>query len=77
MATTTAHITQQIEFLNSRHLDELRLFIEFLTTKQQKETQLAIKSTTKRTKLLADIEPLAMPVSDFIIQRDTIYEDHY
>jgi hypothetical protein len=74
MTTNTAQITQQIEFLNTRYLDELSLFIEFLMTKQQKEIQPKVKPKSKN-KLLADMQPLAMPVSDYIIQRDTIYED--
>jgi hypothetical protein len=74
MNTNVVQITQQIEFLNRRHLEELHLFVEFLLSKQQKE----VKSIPKRKKsvmLLADIQPIAMPVSDYIIQRDDIYED--
>jgi hypothetical protein len=73
MTTNTAQITQQIEFLNTRYLDELSLFIEFLMTKQQKETQQKVKPKSKN--LLADMQSLAIPVSDYIIQRDTLYED--
>ena len=74
MNTNVVQITQQIEFLNHRNLEELRLFVEFLLNKQQKE----VKNKPKRKKsmvLLADIQPIAMPVSDYIIQRDDIYED--
>jgi hypothetical protein len=60
----TAQITQQIAFLNSQHLNELNLFIEFLITKQQKENVQKAKPKAKKTKLLADIIPLNMPVSD-------------
>jgi hypothetical protein len=75
MNVNTAQITQQIEFLNTRYLDELSLFIEFLMVKQQKEKQEKIKPKSKKINILADMQTLAMPVSDFIIQRDTIYED--
>jgi hypothetical protein len=75
MAATATHITQQIGHLNTRYLDELSLFIEFLMTKQHKETQQKVKPKTKQVKLLADLQPLSMPVSDYIIQRDTLYED--
>jgi hypothetical protein len=75
MNVDTAQITQKIEFLNTRYLDELSLFIEFLMVKQQKEKQQKIKPKSKKTNILADMQPLVMPVSDFIIQRDTIYED--
>ena len=34
-----AQITQQITFLDTRQLDELSLFIEFLISKQKKETK--------------------------------------
>ena len=37
MTTNTAQITQQIEFLNTRYLDELSLFIEFLMTNSKKK----------------------------------------
>ena len=77
MATHTASITQQIEFLNARHLDELQLFIAFLMTKQRKETQQEEQPVSKRPQLLADIQPLSIPVSDYIIQRDNIYEDRF
>jgi 4-alpha-glucanotransferase len=73
----TAQITQQIAFLNTQHLNELSLFIEFLMTKQLKETQQKAKPKIKEIKLLADIQPLIMPVSHHIIQRDTIYEDRF
>jgi hypothetical protein len=75
MAANATHITQQIGHLNTRYLDELSLFIEFLMIKQQKETQQKVKTKTKKIKLLADLQPLPMPVSDYIIQRDTLYED--
>jgi hypothetical protein len=74
MNTNVVQITQQIEFLNHRHLEELHLFVEFLLNKQKKE----VKQTPKRKKrvmLLADIQPIAMPVSDYLIQREDIYED--
>jgi hypothetical protein len=72
-----AQITQQIAFLNTQHLNELSLFIEFLMTKQQKETKQKAKPKIKEIKLLADMQPLIMPVSNHIIQRDTIYEDRF
>ncbi len=74
MNTNVVQLTQQIEFLNHRHLEELHLFVEFLLNKQQKEAKNEPKRK-KRMMLLADIQPLAMPVSDYIIQRDDIYED--
>jgi hypothetical protein len=75
MNVNTAQITQKIEFLHTRYLDELNLFIEFLMVKQQKDKQEKIKPKSKKINILADMQTLAMPVSDFIIQRDTIYED--
>jgi Protein of unknown function (DUF2281) len=73
MNSSLPYLTQQIKFLSPQHLEELHLFIEFLMNKQQK----AIKEVPKPkgTKLLGDIMPLDMPVSDYVIQRDMIYED--
>ena len=67
------YITQQINFLNPQHLEELRLFVEFLMTKQQKTVKEQQKP--KGTKLLGDLNTLDIPVSHYIIQRDDIYED--
>jgi hypothetical protein len=54
MNTNVVQITQQIEFLNHRHLEELHLFVEFLLNKQQKEVKIAPKRK-KCMMLLADI----------------------
>ena len=67
------YITQQINFLNPQHLEELRLFVEFLMTKQQKAVKEQQKP--KGTKLLGGLNTLDIPVSHYIIQRDDIYED--
>ena len=67
------YITQQINFLNPQHLEELRLFVEFLMTKQQKAVKEQQKS--KGAKLLGGLNTLDIPVSHYIIQRDDIYED--
>jgi hypothetical protein len=70
MNINVLQITQQIELLNHKHLDELNLFIEFLITKQKKE----VKKKPFKKPLLADIQALPIPVSEFIIHRDEIYE---
>ena len=44
-------------------------------SKQQKEIQQKNKPKSNPPKLLADLKPLAIPVSHYIIQRDSIYED--
>ena len=67
------YITQQINFLNPQHLEELRLFVEFLMTKQQKAVKEHPKP--KETKLLGGLNTLDIPVSHYIIQRADIYED--
>jgi hypothetical protein len=71
----TAQITQQIAFLNTQHLNELSLFIEFLMAKQQNENNPKLNPKVKKPKLLSGMQTLAIPVSDYIIQRDNIYED--
>lgn len=76
MKTDIAQITQQITFLDTRQLDELSLFIEFLISKQKKESKKKAKTESKKPMLLADMQPLAIPVSQYIIQRDSLYEDN-
>jgi hypothetical protein len=74
MNAKIAQLSQQMEFLNAHHLEDIRLFVEFLINKQQKEPKKQPKSK-KRTPILADMQPIAMPVNDFILQRDDIYDD--
>ena len=75
MNTNIPQITQQIAFLNSQHLEELGLFIEFLMSKQAKADKKKTLPKSKKPLLLSDIKPLNMPVSDYIIDRNTIYDD--
>ncbi len=72
MNTKIAQLSQQMEFLNAGHLEDIRLFVEFLINKQQTISNKQVK-TKKRSKILADMQPIDMPVSNFIIQRDDIY----
>jgi hypothetical protein len=68
-----AQITQQIAFLNTQHLNELNLFIEFLITKQQKENVQKAKSKAKKIKLLAGMQTLDLPVSDTNTSNQAFY----
>jgi hypothetical protein len=74
MNTKVAQLSQQMESLNARSLEHIRLFVEFLINRQQQTSNKQVKSK-KRSKILADMQPIDMPVSNFIIQRDDIYED--
>ena len=74
MDTNIIQLNQQIAFLNPKHLEELQAFVEFLLTKQQKKAK-PLPKRKKKPMLLADIQPIAIPVNDYIIQRDNIYED--
>lgn len=74
MNTKIAQLSQQMEFLNAQHLEDIRLFVEFLINRQQQASNKQVKSK-KRSKILADMQPIDMPVSNSIIQRDDIYED--
>jgi hypothetical protein len=69
----TAQITQQIAFLNSQHLNELNLFMEFLLAKQQKENVQKAKPKAKKIKLLADIQTLDLPVSETNTSNQAFY----
>ena len=73
MNITLPQITQQIGFLNAQHLEELNLFVQFLMSKQQRVTKTRTK--LKKAKLLNNMQPLNIPVSHYIIQRDMIYDD--
>lgn len=64
------NLEQQIVLLNAQNLAELRLFVEFLLTRQQKSKQR--KFTQKR--ILSDLETLAMPVDHVILDRETLYD---
>jgi hypothetical protein len=66
------NLNQQINTLNAKHLEELQLFIEFLLVKQ--ETNIEPKRN-KQKRFFADINPIDIPVSKYVIQRDEIYEN--
>ncbi len=67
---------KQIQLLDEKSLSELRLFVEFLLTKQQKTVRRNGKKTEKR-RILADMEPIPIPVDNVIIDRADIYEDRF
>lgn len=71
MNASINQINQQIGYLDARHLEELQLFVEFLLIKQR---QAKVYSKQKQKRLLTDIEPIDIPVGDYTIQRDEIYD---
>jgi hypothetical protein len=74
MDKSLVNLTEQIAFLNPKNLEELQLFVEFLLQKQQKTAKTPPKRS-KKIVLLADMYPIVIPVSDYIIQREDIYEN--
>ena len=68
-------LQQQIQLLDEKSLAELRLFVEFLLSKQQKPKLSNKTQKPKRRKVLADMERIPVPVDNIIIDRAEIYAD--
>lgn len=73
MNTNVIQLTEKIAYLNHKHLEELQLFVEFLLNKQQKQS--TVLPVMQKRRLLSGIQPIHIPVSEHIIQRDSLYED--
>ena len=69
-------LIQQIQLLQPDNLDELRLFIEFLLSKQKKVVRKK-KVDKPRRQLLSGMKPILVPVDNVIIDRASIYEDRF
>lgn len=65
-------LNQQIDSLNAANLAELALFVEFLLLKQE---QKAHSMTHQKSQFLEGIQPIEIPVSNYLVQRDDIYEN--
>ena len=63
-------LTHEIQNLDLKSLEELRLFIERLLKKQKKSSN----NPAKRA-LLADMERISIPVDNIIIDRADLYEN--
>jgi len=67
-------LTHQVQNLDAKSLEELRLFIERLLKKQKKNGKKSNKNPAKKT-LLADMERISIPVNNNIIDRADLYEN--
>lgn len=65
-------LNQQIDSLNAANLAELALFVEFLLLKQKQKGHSMIP---KKSQFLEGIQPIEIPVSNYLVQRDDIYEN--
>jgi hypothetical protein len=72
----TVQLNQELAFLSPQHLEEVRLFVAFLLSKQQKTNKPANKRKQK-TDILVGLQPINIPVNNHIIQRDELYEDRF
>jgi hypothetical protein len=72
----TVQLNQELAFLSPQHLEEVRLFVAFLLSKQQKSKKSNIKRKQK-TAILVGLQPINMPVDNHIIQRNEIYEERF
>lgn len=67
-------LTHEIQNLDLKSLEELRLFIEKLLKKQKQSSEKKDKNIPKKP-LLADIERIPIPVNNIIIDRAELYEN--
>ncbi|MBK6996687.1 MAG: hypothetical protein KA138_13055 [Saprospiraceae bacterium] len=67
-------LTHQVQNLDVKSLEELRLFIERLLKKQKKNGKKSTNNPAKKT-LLADMERIPIPVNNIIIDRADLYEN--
>lgn len=67
-------LTHEIQNLDLKSLEELRLFIDTLLKKQKQPRKKSEKNAQKKT-LLADMERIPIPVNNIIIDRSEFYEN--
>jgi hypothetical protein len=68
-------LTRQIQHLDVQSLEELRLFIEQLLSKQKKAGRKKGQKAAGAKTLLADMELIPIPVNNIIVDRADLYED--
>ncbi len=69
-------LTHEIQNLDLKSLEELRLFIDTLLKKQKQPRKKSEKNAQKKT-LLADMERIPIPVNNIIIDRSEFYENRF
>ncbi len=69
-------LTYEIQNLDLKSLEELRLFIDTLLKKQKQPDKKSNKNAPKKT-LLADMERIPIPVNNIIIDRAELYENRF
>ena len=66
--TINLQLTHEIQNLDLKSLEEIRLFIDTLLKKQKQSGKKKDKNAPKKT-LLADMERIPIPVNNLIIDR--------
>ena len=67
-------LTHEVQNLDVKSLEELRLFIENLLKGRKKTGKKSGKNAPQKT-LLADMERIPIPVNNIIIDRAELYEN--
>jgi DUF2075 family protein len=70
----SVQLTDKIQNLDLKSLEELQLFIEKLLKKQKHQGNRRNKNARQKT-LLADMERIPIPVDNIIIDRAEFYEN--
>lgn len=68
----SVQLTDKIQNLDLKSLEELQLFIEKLLKKQKLQDNRSNKNARQKT-LLADMERIPIPVNNIIIDRADLY----
>lgn len=66
------NLAQQVALLDSRNLEDLRLFVEFLLSRQQ---NLKKRKKTRARRVLADLETIPMSINNVLIHREALYDN--
>jgi hypothetical protein len=72
----TVQLNQELAFLSPQHLEEVRLFVAFLLSKQQTGNK-PTKKRKQKTDILTGLQPINIPVNNHIIERNDLYEDRF
>ena len=66
------NLAQQVALLDSRNLEDLRLFVEFLLSRQQNPKK---RKKVRARRVLADMETIPMSVNNVLIDREALYDN--
>jgi hypothetical protein len=68
----TLQLNQELAFLSPQHLEEVRLFVAFLLSKQQTSNKPS-KKRKQKADLLTGLQPINIPVNNNIIERNGLF----